>query len=144
MSRFLALDYGEERVGVALSDESSNLASPQAAVPLKPFRKFIGSLKRIIRENEVVAIVVGIPRNMDGSYGPSAESAQDFANRLKETIAIPIECFDERLTTVQASRALHQGGRTAREQKGLIDSASAQIILQTYLDHLAFKDKATG
>ncbi|MGF1679065.1 MAG: Holliday junction resolvase RuvX [Candidatus Methylacidiphilales bacterium] len=139
MSRYLGLDYGAKRVGAALSDPTGQIVTPIDPFPLEPFRKLVGSLKALIREKEVHQIVVGIPRNMDGSYGPSAEVAQDFSRRLSEVLPIPVTTFDERLTTVQASKALRESGKNAKAQKALIDSASAQIILQTYLEHLAFR-----
>ncbi len=138
----MGLDYGKERVGVALSDTDAMMATPHMVIPLQPFRKFLGTLKAIVREQEVALIVVGIPRNMDGSYGASSEAAQDFAARLSEALTIPIEKFDERLTTVQASKALRASGKSAKQQKGMIDSAAAQIILQTYLEHLSFKQSS--
>ncbi|MBX2826244.1 MAG: Holliday junction resolvase RuvX [Gammaproteobacteria bacterium] len=139
MSRFMGLDYGKERVGVALSDPTGSMATPHTVLPLQPFRKFLGALKALTREHEVEQIVVGIPRNMDGSYGPSSEAARQFASKLEEALTIPVEKFDERLTTVQASKALRAGGKSAKQQKEIIDSAAAQIILQTYLEHLSFK-----
>jgi putative Holliday junction resolvase len=139
MSRFMGLDYGKERVGVALSDSGGSMATPHTVINIQPFRKFLGAIKAIIREQEVDQIVVGIPRNMDGSYGASSDSAREFASRLQESLTIPIATFDERLTTVQASKALRASGKSAKKQKPLIDSAAAQIILQTYLEHLSFK-----
>lgn len=139
MSRYLGVDYGKERVGIAVSDETQTMARPLEVLPIKPFRKFLGAMKRLIREQEVSCIVVGVPRNMDGSYGPSAEAARDFATRLRETLTVPVETFDERLTTVQASKSLREAGKDARKQKNQIDSAAAQIILQTYLDYLVQK-----
>lgn len=140
MSRFMGLDYGKERVGVALSDPTGSMATPHTVLQIQPFRKFLGALKALTREHEVEQIVVGIPRNMDGSYGPSSEAAQQFASKLEEALTIPVEKFDERLTTVQASKALRAGGKSAKQQKDIIDSAAAQIILQTYLEHLSFRD----
>jgi putative Holliday junction resolvase len=139
MSRYLGVDYGKVRVGIAISDETESMATPLEVLPIKPFRKFIGAMKRIIRDNEVSCIVVGIPRNMDGSYGLSADAARDFASRLRETLTVPIEAFDERLTTVQAAKSLREAGKNTKKQKDQIDSAAAQIILQTYLDYLISK-----
>ncbi|MEM6823165.1 MAG: Holliday junction resolvase RuvX [Verrucomicrobiota bacterium] len=138
MSRLLGLDYGTERVGAALSDPTGTLATPIPFLRVKPFNKFLGELKRMVRENEVSLIVIGIPRNMDGTYGPAADNAREFARRVEETITIPIELFDERLTTVQAEKSLRASGKSAKKQKFLIDSAAAQIILQSYLDHRTF------
>lgn len=134
MSRYLALDYGTERIGVAVSDPTRTLATPCPALPARPFLKFIEALKKQVVEQEVSLILVGLPRNMDGSYGPSAAAAREFATRLKELLVIPVEMVDERLSTVQASRMLHDAGHDSRKQKGKIDSASAQVVLQSYLD----------
>ena len=134
MSRILALDYGAKRTGVALGDPTGTLASPLPYIETQPFRKFLGKLKEIIRTQEVEIILVGLPRNMDGSYGPSADNARQFVVRLKEVIIAEIQLVDERLSTVQASRLLHAAGRNTREQKEKVDSASAQVLLQSFLD----------
>jgi putative Holliday junction resolvase len=134
MSRLLALDYGSKRIGVALSDPTRTLAKPLPYLDATPFTKLAGKLKALIREEEIDMIIVGLPRNMDGTYGPSAKAALEFVARLKEVILIPILTVDERLSTVEASRRLHEAGRNAKEQKSKIDSASAQILLQSILD----------
>lgn len=134
MSRILALDYGAKRTGVAVSDPTGTLASPLAYLETQPFRKFLGKLKETIRKQEIEIILVGLPRNMDGSYGPSADHVREFVARLKEVIVLDIELVDERLSTVQASRLLHEAGRNSREQKEKVDSASAQVLLQSFLD----------
>jgi putative holliday junction resolvase len=132
--RILALDYGTKRVGLALSDESRTLASPLPALPATPFRALLDRLNQLAREKEVSLFLVGIPRNMDGSYGPSAQAARDFALRLREALLIPVREIDERLSTVQASRALRESGHDARKQKTRIDSAAAAVLLQAHLD----------
>jgi len=134
MSRILALDYGAKRTGVALSDPTGTLASPLPYLETQPFRKFFGKLKEIIRTQEVEVILVGLPRNMDGSYGASAAAVREFVTRLKEVIILDIQLVDERLSTVQASRLLHEAGHNTREQKERVDSASAQVLLQSFLD----------
>jgi putative holliday junction resolvase len=134
MSRILALDYGTKRVGMALSDPTGFLATPLPFAAATPVAKLFGIIKALIREKEVDQILVGLPRNMDGTYGPSARAAEEFARRLKEVVPIPIKMVDERLSTVEAGRRLREGGKKAAEQKGKIDSASAQIILQSFLD----------
>jgi len=134
MSRYLALDYGDKRIGVAVSDETRTLATPQPFLPAKPFKPFLASLKILIKEKEISLILVGMPRNMDGTYGPAAEKVREFIHHLKGNILVPLQTIDERLSTVQASRALHEAGHNAKSQKTRIDSAAAQIILQSYLD----------
>ncbi|MDX6767496.1 MAG: Holliday junction resolvase RuvX [Candidatus Methylacidiphilales bacterium] len=134
MSRVMALDYGSKRVGVALSDPTGNLASALPPLPTTPFTKLFGTLRALVREKEVDLILVGLPRNMDGSYGPSARSAEEFARRLKEVVPIPIRMVDERLSTVEAAKKLREGGTRSRQQKEKIDGASAQVMLQSFLD----------
>jgi putative Holliday junction resolvase len=134
MSRCLALDFGTKRIGVAVSDETRTLARPLSFIPAIPFNAFVEKLCALIKEQEIDLILVGLPRNMDGTYGPSAEKAREFADRLRDRTLVPIQLLDERLTTVQASRNLHEAGLNTRKQKEKIDSASAQILLQSYLD----------
>jgi putative Holliday junction resolvase len=134
MSRILALDPGAKRVGLALSDPTRTLARPLPYLDAHPFAKLVGKLKALIREQEIDLILIGLPRNMDGTYGPAAQKAQEFATRLREVILTPIHTVDERLTTIEASRRLHEAGHSARDQKDKIDSASAQVLLQSYLD----------
>jgi putative Holliday junction resolvase len=134
MSRTLGVDYGSKRIGLALSDPEGMLASPIPHLAAHPFKSLLEQLRLLIRDKEISLIVVGIPRNMDGSYGPSADNAQQFALRLKESLLVPVTTVDERLSTVQAERLLRAGGKNSRQQRQQIDSASAQIILQSYLD----------
>jgi len=134
MSRILALDHGAKRIGVAVSDPTRTLASALPCLETVPFQKLTGKLKALIREQEIDLILVGMPRNMDGTYGPAAKKVEEFITRLREVILVPIQTLDERWSTVEASRRLGEAGHSARAQKGKIDSASAQILLQSYLD----------
>jgi putative Holliday junction resolvase len=134
--RILALDPGTKRVGVAISDETRTLATPLEFIPAEPFADFLARLKTLIREREVGLILVGVPRNMDGSYGPAAAQAQQFVAVLKEAIPVPIQTVDERLSTVQAQRLLRAAGKRARKQKTRIDQSAAAVLLQSYLDTL--------
>jgi putative holliday junction resolvase len=134
MSRILSLDFGTKRIGIALSDSTLTLASPLPFLDATKFNALIEQLKTLIREKEIALILVGIPRNMDGSYGPSAEKARDFSLRLKEKLLIPIQNVDERLSTVEAQRRLQEAGKNQKKQRTSIDSSSAVIILQSYLD----------
>lgn len=134
--RILALDHGTKRVGVALSDELKMIATPLEFIPAEPFNDFLVRLKEIIREKEVELILLGMPRNMDGSYGPAALKVQEFAAVLKDKIAIPIQLWDERLTSAQAQRFLIQGKVRRDERKQKVDKTAAAILLQSYLDSL--------
>lgn len=130
----LALDYGTKRVGVAVSDPTGFLASPLPFLPAHPWENFLSALQKIVQERKIEMVLIGIPRNMDGSYGTSAQAAKEFAEKLKTALEIKIQTVDERLSTVQASRMLREAGLDAKKQKDKIDSASARIMLQQYLD----------
>ena len=132
--RILALDHGTKRIGVAISDEMQMIALPLEFILAEPFANFLTRLKEIIREKEVEQILVGLPRNMDGSYGPAALKVQEFVAVLKETIAIPIKMWDERLTSTQANRFLIQAEMRRDKRKQKVDETAAAILLQSYLD----------
>jgi len=135
--RILALDHGTKRVGVAISDEMQMIASPLEFIPAEPFAGFLVRLKEIIHEKQVYQILVGMPRNMNGSYGPAAAKVQEFVVVLKETIAVPIKLWDERLTSTQANRFLIEAEVRRDKRKEKVDKTAAAILLQSYLDSLA-------
>jgi len=132
--RVLAIDHGTKRMGIALSDPSGTVATPLAYIPAEPFAPFLARLKELIREKEVELILVGMPRNMDGSYGPAAAKVQEFVAVLKENIAVPIQTWDERLTSAQANRFLLQADVRRKDRKEKVDKAAAAILLQSFLD----------
>ena len=132
--RVLAIDHGTKRMGLALSDEMGILAQPLEAVPAEPFAQFLARLKEILHDKQVELILVGMPRNMDGSYGPAALKVQEFVGVLKETIATPIQMWDERLTSAQANRFLIQAEVRRSERRGKVDKTAAAILLQSFLD----------
>ena len=135
--RILALDHGSKRIGVALSDELKMIATPLEFVPAEPFKDFLARLKQLIREKEVELVLVGMPRNMDGSYGPAALKVREFVAVLNETIGVPIKMWDERLTSVQANRFLIEANVRRDQRKQKVDKTAAAILLQSYLDALA-------
>lgn len=135
--RILALDHGTVRIGVAVSDELKMLAHPVEHIPADPFPDFLERLKVLIREKEVELVVVGMPRNMDGSYGEAAAKVRAFVTVLREAVQVPIRTWDERLTTVQAQRGMRQGGRKGSDARDRIDAAAAAVLLQGYLDSIA-------
>jgi putative Holliday junction resolvase len=132
--RVLAIDHGTKRMGIALSDELGVVATPLEFIPAEPFSAFLARLKELIREKQVELILVGHPRNMDGSYGPAALKVQEFVAVLKEAIAIPMKLWDERLTSAQANRFLIQADVRRDKRKEKVDKAAAAILLQSYLD----------
>jgi len=132
--RILALDHGSKRIGVAVSDETRTIAQPLEYIPAGPFADFLARLRQLIREKEIGLILVGLPRNMDGSYGPAAEKVQTFVAALREAVVVPVKTWDERLTSAQANRVLIQGGVRRDKRKEKVDQTAAAILLQSYLD----------
>ena len=136
--RVLALDPGSVRIGVALSDELKLLASPQEHIPAEPLAGFLNRFKDLVREKEVDLVIVGMPRNMDGTYGDAAAKVREFVRVLKEAAAVPIRTWDERLTSVQANRVLRQNKTRRDERRKKIDGVAAAVLLQSYLDMQGF------
>ena len=134
--RILALDYGTVRVGVAVSDELQTIAQPLEFIPAEPFPDFLGRLQVILREKEVGLILVGLPKNMDGTLGPAARKVQTFVTALAPAVTVPIKVMDERLTSVQANRLLIQAGMRRERRRQKVDQTAAAILLQAYLDGL--------
>ena len=132
--RILAIDHGSKRIGIAVSDELKLIAQPLEYIPAEPFAEFLQRLKDLVRDKQVELILVGMPRNMDGSYGPAALKVQAFVAALKGALTIPIETQDERLTSAQANRVLIQGGVRRAKRKEKVDQMAAAILLQSYLD----------
>jgi putative Holliday junction resolvase len=123
-------------MGIAVSDELGMIAQPLEYIPAEPFSAFLARLKEIIREREVELILVGMPRNMDGSYGPAALKVEEFVAVLKEAVGMPIKTWDERLTSAQANRFLVDANVRRQKRKEKVDRTAAAILLQSYLDSL--------
>jgi len=132
--RVLAIDHGSKRMGIAVSDELKMIAQPLEYIPAEPFADFLARLKEIVRAKEVELIVVGMPRNMDGSYGPAALKVQEFVAVLKDALITPIQTWDERLTSAQANRFLIEADVRRSKRKEKVDKTAAAILLQSYLD----------
>lgn len=135
MSRVMAVDLGSVRTGVAVSDELGMLAQPWKTLPGGD--KTLDAIVSAVAELKPSRVLVGLPRNMDGTYGPAAEAARAFADLLRARIECPVDLWDERLTTVSAQRALRESGRKARDQRGVVDQVAAQFLLQSWLDRSA-------
>lgn len=134
--RLIAVDFGEVRTGLAVTDASRFLASGIGNVRVGGIDKTAAEVARIATERGCVAAVVGLPRNMDGSEGARADRCRDFARRLSAIAGIPVAMTDERLTTVAASRYLNETDTRGGKRKNVIDSLSAEIILQNTIDRL--------
>lgn len=133
MKRVLGIDPGDARCGVAISDELGMLAHPLETIHIAktdPVERIVA----LVTEKSASAVVVGLPRNMDGTFGPAAEKSKVLIEALKARLTCRVIAWDERLTTVSAQRALRDAGRKAKNQKSVIDQAAAQILLQSWLD----------
>src|SRR5258708_40028813 len=134
--RRLGIDFGASRIGVAISDELGMLAHPLETITNND--AFLPKLQKIVLEKGISAIVVGIPRNMDGSYGPAAEKAKLFMSQLRtEFPGLQFIAWGGGLTTLEAQRLLHAAGRDVKKSRPVIDQVAAQVILQSYLDSVA-------
>jgi len=132
--RVLAIDHGTKRVGLAISDEMAMIAQPLEFLDAQPAHKLLSRLAEIVAQRNVGEIVVGLPRNMSGDFGPAAEKVREFVAALRHAVAIPIHTWDERLTSVQANRLLIQSGMRREKRRQRVDQTAAAILLQSYLD----------
>lgn len=132
MGRVLGIDHGDTRIGIALSDPTEFLASPLCV--LDSTNAGLDQIIALIAEHQVEKMVVGLPRNMDGSYGSATEKVRKFIEKLKARTGVPVFEWDERLSTVSAHNALREAGLDGKQRKGVVDKVAAQIILQNYLD----------
>ncbi len=139
MKRILALDYGRRRVGIAYSDPLGLTAQPSGVLDGRNLDLLIKEICGLIAEMHVEKVIVGYPLNMNGQRGQSASRVSRFADRLFSETEIPVELWDERLTSVQAQKIIHQMGKKTGQNKDKIDTLSAVLILQNYLDHHRLK-----
>ena len=130
----MGLDVGDKTIGVAVSDELGWTAQGVEVIRRSGAKADFERLRQIIREREVEEIVVGLPKNMNGTLGDRARYCLEFAEELKQRFALPVEMIDERLSTVQAQRVLLEADLSRAKRKRVIDQAAATVILQTFLD----------
>ncbi len=136
--KILSVDFGDVRTGLAISDPSRLLASGLGYISPGGIEKTADAVAEAAAQNKAAAIVVGLPVNMDGSHGGRAQRCEKFARMLKERTSLPVAVFDERMTTMTASRYLDETGTRGKKRKQVIDTLSAQIILQNCLDRLKY------
>ena len=137
--RIMGLDVGEKRIGIALSDQLGWTAQGHSVLTRSSLQQDLQYLADLCAANEVGTIVVGFPRNMNGTVGPKGQEIMEFGKVLQDHIGLPIEYWDERLTTVAAQRVLLEANVTRRKRKQVIDKLAAVNILQGYLDRQAHK-----
>ena len=132
--RVLGIDFGQARIGVAVSDELGILAHPLETIPAARLEAAAKRIAELAREKDVEQVVLGLPRHMNGEMGAAAAEVTTFAERLRPLLPCPVTLWDERLTTTAAHRALRDSGRKTRQTRGIVDQVAAQMILQGYLD----------
>lgn len=130
----MGLDYGERRIGVAISDAFGWTAQGSEVIDRKIVKDELGRIAELVKLHEVDSLVVGLPKNMNGTIGPSGENCIAFAERLKQKLGLPVQLWDERLTTVAAERTLLEADVSRGKRKQVIDKMAAAILLQSYLD----------
>jgi putative Holliday junction resolvase len=134
MKRALGIDHGEARIGLAISDDLGMLAHPLETVHAKEIANPVQHIARIVDRDKIGIVILGLPRNMNGTYGPAAEHVRAFAEELRAAIPCEVKLWDERLTSVAAQRSLHEAGRSVKQSREVIDQVAAQMILQGWLD----------
>jgi putative holliday junction resolvase len=135
-TRIMAIDSGQKRIGIALSDPLCMFASPWGTIEGGSHDEVAKKISEIVREHEVAMIVVGLPRNMDGTYGSQAEDAESLADFLEHELRIPVEMVDERRTSREAEGLLIDAGVSRKGRKKATDRIAAAIILKRYLERL--------
>ena len=132
--RTLGVDLGRVRIGLALADDVLRTARPLRVVARRAQGKDLAAIAEAAREYEVDRVVLGLPLNMDGTEGPSARLARAFAPRLAAALGVPVELFDERLSTFEAETRLRDQGFSAKDRRSRVDAEAAAVILQGWLD----------
>ena len=142
--KLLGVDFGDKRTGIAISNDGQTIASGIEQISVGGMQKTAEAVAQIASQRGVSGIVVGLPVNMDGSHGPRAAHAEKFAGELARLVEVPVALLDERMTTMAASRYLNETDTRGSKRKGVIDTLSAQIILQNALDKLKFMREREG
>jgi putative Holliday junction resolvase len=140
--RVIALDIGEVRIGVAISDPERTVALPAGTIQVAGGPQDLKAVAALVRDHEVSTVVVGHPLSLSGRRGPAAMRAEQFAEGLRLVLDVPVDLQDERLTTVEADRALRAAGANAKKARRVIDQTSASLILRAYLDRPVRKNRS--
>jgi len=130
----LALDVGERRVGVAITDPLGLWARPLKVIVRRSKKEDFDAIARLVDEHQAACIVVGHPLSLDGQVGPQAQRVERYASALAEHVRVPVVLWDERLSTAEAEQLLRESGETTREFRSRVDAVAAAVILQSYLD----------
>ena len=133
MYKIMGIDYGDARTGVAISDLLCSIVGSTYVVPSRNTEKALADIVKLAKDNSVGEIVVGLPKNMNGTEGPRAELCREFAEKLKEATGLPVTMWDERRTTVEAHNILSQHNYHGQKRKNTVDAVAASLILEGYL-----------
>ena len=133
--KIMAVDYGDARTGLAVCDRTEFLASPVGVIEEKSFAKVAEKIVYASREYDVGMIVLGLPRNMDGTEGARAQKCRKLADTLKTIVPLPVELWDERQTTISAANILSENGTYGKKRKAVLDAVAATVILESYLSY---------
>ena len=136
MHKIMGVDYGDARTGIAISDLMCSIVGSTCVIPSRNAEKAIADIVKLCKENTVGKIVVGLPKNMDGSEGPRAELCRGFADQLREATGLEVVMWDERRTTVEAHNILSQHNYHGKKRKNTVDAVAASLILEGYLNFL--------
>lgn len=131
--RIMAIDYGDAHTGVAISDLTGLLAGYTTTINTRKQEEVLSALAALIQEYGVTELVLGYPKNMDGTLGPRAEKAEAMAQALRERFGLPVKLWDERRTTIDAHNILAGAGKNAKKRKKTVDAVAAALILEGYL-----------
>lgn len=134
MHRIMGIDYGDRRIGIALSDAFGWTAQGLEVIERRRDGSELGRITELVKEHEVGEIVVGLPKNMNGTIGPRGEVCMEFADGLRNSLSLPVHLWDERLSTVSAQRTLIEADVSRKKRKQVVDKMAASLILQNYLD----------
>ena len=133
--KIMGIDYGDARTGVAISDLMCTIVGSTTVIPSRNTEKAIMDIVRLAKENNVSEIVVGLPKNMDGTEGPRAELCREFAAQLGDATGLPVAMWDERRTTVEAHNILSQHNYHGKKRKNTVDAVAASLILEGYMSY---------
>ncbi len=132
--RVMAIDYGDAHTGVAISDPTGLLAGFTTTIHSRKAERVLEELSLLVKEHQVTQLVMGFPRNMDGTEGPRAQLYRDFARQVEEATGLAPVLWDERRTTIDAHRILFEAGKNAKKRKKTVDAVAASLILEGYLN----------
>jgi len=136
MQKIMALDYGDARTGVAISDLLCSIVGSTCVIPSRNAEKAIADIVKLCKDSSVGTVVVGLPRNMDGSEGPRAALCREFAEKVGQATGLPVKMWDERRTTVEAHNILSEHNYHGKKRKNTVDAVAASLILEGYLNSL--------